>query len=126
MLALTRFHINSITAHPLPPTNTDKKDVLVHARGNAAKNKLLWMPSSISQPQQQHTQQPAAAAAAATSSSIPPAGSVGVMPLDWSADNAAEETAAVREAMGGPLDFVLASDRCVLVWWSVCIRYTLW
>jgi hypothetical protein len=84
--------------------------VLVHARGNAAKNRLLWVPP---------TPTPAALSANGGSSGyqsqqqqVPPRGSAGVMPLDWSAPDAAEAVAAVREAMGGPLDFVLASDRC--------------
>lgn len=86
----------------------------MHSRGNAAKNRVLWVPPTgppapkagggADQQQQGQQQQ--------QSSRMPPPGSAGVMPLDWSAADAAEAVAAVRDAMGGPLDFVLASDRC--------------
>ncbi|KAI8467939.1 MAG: hypothetical protein J3K34DRAFT_523316 [Monoraphidium minutum] len=95
---------------------TDKADVLVHSRGNAAKNRMLWVPpagpgakaaggsggAGLQGGHQQQQQQQA--------ESMPPPGSAGVMALDWSAPDAADAVAAVRAAMGGPLDYVLASD----------------
>lgn len=83
------------------PAPTDKQEVLVHARGNAAKNKLLWVPPAGAA---------AAAAAVTVASGRPPAGAAGIMPLDWCSPDAAAQAAAVREAMGGPLDVILASD----------------
>jgi hypothetical protein len=83
--------------------------VLVHARGNAAKNKLLWTPPPP--PRAAAAGASGAAAAAPAPAGPPPAGTAGVMPLDWCAPDAAEAAAAVLQAMGGPLDFVLASDR---------------
>lgn len=99
---------------------TDKKDVLVHSRGNAAKNKMLWMPgavgsteraSSSSQTQQQQEQQQKPPQQPPQQDYTgPPLGCAGLMPLDWSAPDAGEAAGAVRDAMGGPLDYVLASD----------------
>lgn len=108
---------------------TDKADVLVHARGNAAKNRLLWTAGGPPPPP------PLAAAAARTPAGgdgggsggsgtqaqgrrgqqqqqeqQQPPGSASVMPLDWSAPDAMAQAAAVLEAMGGPADLVIASD----------------
>jgi hypothetical protein len=95
---------------------TDRADVLVHSRGNAAKNRLLWTPP------------PPAPAAGGSSGSddklapqqTPPPGRAGVMPLDWSAPDASAAAASVLAAMGGQVDFVLASDRCLTGGDGVC------
>ncbi|GBG00348.1 hypothetical protein Rsub_13080 [Raphidocelis subcapitata] len=90
---------------------TDQKEVLVHARGNAAKNKALWMPAPPGPaprgPQQQQAQQQRQQAQDA---GPPPPGSAGVMPLDWAAADMAEAAAAVRRAMGGRIDVLIGSD----------------
>ena len=89
---------------------TDRADVLVHSRGNAAKNRLLWTPPPP-------TPAPAAAGTSGSDDKLappqtPPPGRAGVMPLDWCAPDVSEAAASVLAAMGGRVDFVLASDRC--------------
>jgi hypothetical protein len=95
--------------------------VLVHARGNAAKNKALWMPAPpgpAPQGQQQQQQQQQQEDAGP-----PPPGSAGVMPLDWAAPDMAAAAAAVRQAMGGHIDVLLGSDWCAPGVWGFSPRW---
>ena len=106
-----------VFTHPSICCPADKADVLVHARTNAARNRLLYVGNQTSsstpcsaastqplaappqqQQQQQQQQQPQGL--------MPPPGRAAVMPLDWCAPGAAEAATSVRAAMGGPLDLV--------------------
>lgn len=88
---------------------TDKPNMTVHARVNAAKNKLLAAGSP--------SHQPALAAAVhadcthnSSNSHIgPAAGTAVVVPLDWE-DSASMAAAAASITSAGPVDLVVATD----------------
>jgi hypothetical protein len=91
---------------------TDKPAMTVHARVNAAKNKLLAAAAPAA------ADGPAAAAPAATAVKqqqqqpaviCPSAGSVTVVGLDWE-DTAAAAAAAARITSQGPIDLIVATD----------------
>lgn len=103
MVVLTHTGLLSCTL------STDKPEVIVHARVNAARSRVLVLPSSNDNSSISSSSSRTAADGTQLHPPAPPPGSAAVMPLDWE-DAASAAAAAALITSHGAVDLIIGSD----------------